>query len=133
MNADGRRRGALGATGVTGPGTSVVRLYPASARSRTGRPGTPTATLSDRTFWIAWRTHTSYAAAPTGVVPASTSRGTHYAIVYVAPDTSAVIRTSRRRAHSGLMMMSASRMAAIGAAIRRLAARAAIVRSSGVN
>ncbi len=133
MNAVGRGHGGIDATGVTGLGTSVARLHSTSARSRTGRAGIPTATLSDRAYWIAWRTHTRYAAAPTGVVPASTSWGTHYAIVYVAPDTSAVIRSSRPRAHSGFMMMSASRMAAIGAAIRRLATRAAIVRSSGVN
>jgi len=133
MSALGVLHGGIDATGVTGLGTAVARLHPTSPRSRKGRWGIATATISQRTHWIAWRTATPYAPTPAGIVPASRSWGMHHAIVYVTPDTSAVIRPSRPRPHSRFVMLSASRMTSIGAAIRRLAIRAAIVRSSGIN
>ncbi len=92
-----------------------------------------TATVSDRVYWIAWRPDTRYVATPAGLVPSTTSWGTHYAILHVAPGTSAIVRPLRVRRHPGFMMLSAQRIAALGAAIRRLAIRASIVRTSGLN
>ncbi len=120
-------------TGMAGLGVSVLRLAPASGGWRNARWRTPTATRSDRTHWIAWRPYTNHVATPAGIVQASTSWGTPYAILYVMPDASVVIRPSRRRAHSGFATISASRLATLRSAIRRLAIRAAIVRSSGIH
>ena len=133
MSARGARRASTVATGIAGVGTSVVRLAPASAGWRNARWRTPTATLSDRTHWIAWRPYTNHVATPVGVVQASTSWGTPHAILYVTPGASAVIRPSHPRAHSRFATMSASRLATLRSAIRRLAIRAAVVRSSGIN
>ena len=133
MSAHAVPHGGIDATGVTGPGTSEARLHATSARGPGARWPIPTVTFSDRTQWIAWRPYTTYAATPAGIVPPSTTWGMPHVVLHVTPDAAAVIRPSRPRAHSRIVMVSASRMAAISVAIRRLAIRAAIARSSGVN
>ena len=97
------------------------------------RCGRMSETYSLRTSWICWRPGTSYVGTPVSVVPRSTSWGTPYAILYVEAGAPAVLRPVRARRHSGFPMMPARRLAALRAAIHRLAMRAAIIRTSGVN
>ena len=97
------------------------------------RRGRTSETYSLRTSWISWRPGTSYVGTPVSVVPRSTSWGTHYAILYVAPGPPVILRPLRERRHSGFPMLATRRMAALRAAIHRLAVRAAIIRTSGVD
>ena len=130
----GRRESAVAAgAGETRLGVSSEWIDVSCAWSADVRRPHATSTRSDRTFWIAWRPATCHVATPAGIMPATTSRGTPYAVLYVAPGASAIRRPLSVRPLSGSAMIPPRRLAALRAAIRRLARHSALVRTSGIN
>jgi hypothetical protein len=91
------------------------------------------ATGRDHANWITWRPRSMPRYAPPGHAPLSTTHGSHYAILTLAPATAHIVSATPSPVPSRIANATANRLVALRSAIRRLALRAAIVRATGIN